>query len=413
MPAVFPNSVRVYTAKTDLVDTVLAEHVNLLQDEVTAVQNALGTGLLSSSWSGTFTTSGTHLSVSTRLANIEAGVLSRAPIASPTLTGVPAAPTASADTNSTQIATTAFVLGQAGTTTPQTDGTAAVGTSLRYARQDHRHGSDTSRAPLASPTFTGTVTLPLSTAGFVKTTSGGVLSSTSTVAQSEVTNLTSDLALKAPLASPALTGTPTAPTAAVDTNTTQLATTSFVVGQAGTTTPQVNGIASAGTSLRYARQDHVHGTDTTRAPLASPTFTGTVTLPLSTAGFVRTTSGGVLSSTSAVAQSEVTNLVSDLAAKAPLTSPIFGGTPTAPTPLSTDSSTRIATTAWVAGQGYVKSDGSVSNAATATKLATARTITLSGDVTGSTSFDGSANVTITTVSQQADSYVAAFLLGGM
>lgn len=35
----------------------------------------------------------------------------------------------------------------------------------------------------------------------------------------------------APLASPALTGTPTAPTAAVDTNTTQLATTAYVVGQ--------------------------------------------------------------------------------------------------------------------------------------------------------------------------------------
>lgn len=36
---------------------------------------------------------------------------------------------------------------------------------------------------------------------------------------------------KAPLASPALTGTPTAPTAAVDTNSTQVATTAYVVGQ--------------------------------------------------------------------------------------------------------------------------------------------------------------------------------------
>ena len=35
----------------------------------------------------------------------------------------------------------------------------------------------------------------------------------------------------APLASPALTGTPTAPTAAVNTNTTQLATTAFVIAQ--------------------------------------------------------------------------------------------------------------------------------------------------------------------------------------
>ncbi|GHV25434.1 hypothetical protein FACS189465_3370 [Clostridia bacterium] len=39
---------------------------------------------------------------------------------------------------------------------------------------------------------------------------------------------TTALGLKAPLTSPALTGTPTAPTAAVNTNTAQLATTAFV-----------------------------------------------------------------------------------------------------------------------------------------------------------------------------------------
>jgi hypothetical protein len=45
---------------------------------------------------------------------------------------------------------------------------------------------------------------------------------------SEVNNLQSELNLKAPLASPALTGTPTAPTATSNTNTTQIATTAFV-----------------------------------------------------------------------------------------------------------------------------------------------------------------------------------------
>ena len=43
-----------------------------------------------------------------------------------------------------------------------------------------------------------------------------------------VDNLQTTLNAKAPLASPALTGTPTAPTAAAGTNTTQIATTAFV-----------------------------------------------------------------------------------------------------------------------------------------------------------------------------------------
>ncbi len=82
---------------------------------------------------------------------------SYAPLVSPTFTGVPAAPTAAADTNTTQLATTAFVLAQASATAPVVNGTAAVGVSVRFARADHVHPSDTSRAPLASPQFTGSV----------------------------------------------------------------------------------------------------------------------------------------------------------------------------------------------------------------------------------------------------------------
>jgi hypothetical protein len=53
----------------------------------------------------------------------------------------------------------------AGTATPLMDGTAAVGTSTAYAREDHRHPTDTTRAPLASPAFTGTPTAPTAAAG--------------------------------------------------------------------------------------------------------------------------------------------------------------------------------------------------------------------------------------------------------
>lgn len=53
----------------------------------------------------------------------------------------------------------------ASTTVPLMDGTAAVGTENAYARGNHVHPTDTSRAPLASPAFTGTPTAPTATAG--------------------------------------------------------------------------------------------------------------------------------------------------------------------------------------------------------------------------------------------------------
>jgi hypothetical protein len=81
-----------------------------------------------------------------------------------------------------------------------------------------------------------------------------------------------------------LAGGGTSTTSAVDTNSTAIATTAFVVGQAGAATPLINGTATVGTSLRYSRQDHVHPTDTTRAALASPTFTGTPRAPTAALG---------------------------------------------------------------------------------------------------------------------------------
>lgn len=69
------------------------------------------------------------------------------------------------------------------TTTPLMDGAAAVGTQNTFARGDHRHPTDTSRAPLASPTFTGTPNAPtaaassnstqIATTAFVKTAISG------------------------------------------------------------------------------------------------------------------------------------------------------------------------------------------------------------------------------------------------
>ena len=74
-----------------------------------------------------------------------------------------------------------------------------------------------------SPTFTGTV------AGVTKAMVGlGSCDNTSDANKPISTLTAAALALKANLASPSMTGTPTAPTAAAGTNTTQIATTAFV-----------------------------------------------------------------------------------------------------------------------------------------------------------------------------------------
>jgi hypothetical protein len=62
-----------------------------------------------------------------------------------------------------------------------------------------------------------------------------------------VDGLQTALDAKAPLASPALTGTPTAPTAAVGTNTTQVATTAFVNAEIANDAPTKTGTGASGT----------------------------------------------------------------------------------------------------------------------------------------------------------------------
>jgi len=96
--------------------------------------------------------------------------------------------------------------------------------------------------------------------------------------------------------------TPVAPTPAPGSNSGVMATTAFVSAAlpvASSTTPFADGIAAIGTSGAFARADHVHPTDTTRAaqtslasylPLAGGTLTGGVT-PSTTAGLVGTTLG--------------------------------------------------------------------------------------------------------------------------
>ena len=176
-----------------------------------------------------------------------------APLASPTLTGVPASTTAVAGTNTTQIATTAFVHTEVANVIDAAPAALNTLSELAASLGDDANYAATVttalslKSPLASPTFTGIPAAPTA----IKTTDTTQLATTA-----HVKLVAADYA---PLASPSITGVPTAPTATTDTDTTQLATTAFVLAQASDTTPVMDDTAAVvGTSERYTRGDHVH-----------------------------------------------------------------------------------------------------------------------------------------------------------
>jgi hypothetical protein len=144
-----------------------------------------------------------------RKSQLDTLLAAKAPLASPALTGTPTAPTAAPATNTTQIATTAFV--------QEALSGAGAGDMLKSVYDTTNNGKvDLAEAAEAVP-WIGVTGKPSSFPPSVHSH-----------ATSEVIGLDAALALKAPLASPELTGTPTAPTATAGTSSTQIATTAFV-----------------------------------------------------------------------------------------------------------------------------------------------------------------------------------------
>jgi len=147
------------------------------------------------------------------------------------------------------------------------------------------------------------------------------------------------IALRAPLASPALTGVPTAPTATAGTNTTQIATTAFVgtavsnlVASAPATLDTLNELATAlGNDASFSTT--ISNSIGLKAPLASPTFTGTVsgiTKSMVGLGSVDNTSDVNKPVSTATQTALDLKLASATAATtyAPIASPTFTGTVT-------------------------------------------------------------------------------------
>ncbi|HGT5816941.1 TPA: tail fiber protein [Escherichia coli] len=342
----------------------------------------------------------------------------KAPLDSPHLSGTPTSPTPEPGTNNTQIANAAFVYaainalinGAPGTMDTLKEIAAAINNDPKFS--ETINNALALKAPLASPAFTGTPTAPTASQGtnstqiantaFVKaaitTLINGAPSTLDTLKEIAAainndpnfsTTINNALALKAPLASPALTGVPTAPTAAQGTNNTQIATTAYVraaisalVGSSPEALDTLNELAAAlGNDPNFATtmtnalagKQPLDATLTALAALATganklPYFTGKDT----------------------VAQTDLTSVGRDILAKTSTLAVIqyLGlrelGTSGEKIPLLSTANT------WSARQTF---NGGITgaltgNADTATKLKTA--INING-----VRFDGSADITLT------------------
>lgn len=141
------------------------------------------------------------------------------------------------------------------------------------------------------------------------------------------------LADKADLASPTFTGTPSAPTASAGTNTTQIATTAFVKAACDAISASLAGAFNfKGIVANLTELEAIEN------PSNGDVYQ--VTNP----GTGKSNAEYVYDSTNSWIE---LGTVIDLSGYAPIASPAFTGTPTAPTPTSGDDSTKIATTAYV------------------------------------------------------------------
>ena len=230
----------------------------------------------------------------TAAAPIVKGLTDKAPLASPALTGTPTAPTADKGTNTEQLATTRFVISTVADATP--DATNTIKGKIQLAGD--LAGSNDAGAPiitnqaistekikdaavttgklgvasvtnekLADDAVSTTKILNASvttgkiadgaitnnkigeTVAVTKGGTGATSFSNTYITKGDGTTLSSvaaipvgDVTGAAPLASPALSGIPTAPTAAKGTNTTQLATTQFVISTVADATPDATNL---------------------------------------------------------------------------------------------------------------------------------------------------------------------------
>jgi hypothetical protein len=202
-------------------------------------------------------------SVTTERVRAEAAESTLAPKVSPALTGIPTVPTASPGNNTTQAASTAFVVAAVSSNIAGVSSFNGRSGLVVPTNGDYTVGQVTGAAALVSPAFTGTPTAPTASALTDNTQVATTAYADLAVGVEKTRAQAAEAAL---LVSPALTGTPTAPTQTTGDTTTKIATDQFVATAVGVETTRAT------------------AAETLLAPKASPTFTGIPAVPTASNG---------------------------------------------------------------------------------------------------------------------------------
>ena len=293
--------------------------------------------------------------------NIQTQLDAKAPLASPALTGTPTAPTAAVGTNTTQVATTAFVNAEIANDAPTKTGTGASGTwSISVTGNAGTATQLATSRSINGVAFNGTADINVPD---IRASNGTVLL--------DGTGVTSAVNY-ATLTNAATGGTVSLSTAGSDTNI------PFAITTKGTGAVTVSTVGGAinmrpGTSgLRIWDDSDVYyhnvatGTLTANRTLTLPNASVTLVsgTMVPTTGTGATGTWGISISGNAATATTLTGLTptitelnytngvtsaiqTQLNAKAALASPAFTGTPTAPTAAAATDTTQIATTAFV------------------------------------------------------------------
>jgi len=313
----------------------------------------------------------------------------KAPLASPALTGVPTAPTAAANTDTTQIATTAFAKAEADAAEAAAIAHADALTTSDVAEGTSQYFTDARAKSSAADLLVGAtktnITITGTGSGLVITAENGVADSTTTDL-AEGTNLyfTNARAISATAASYDVLGAASAAQSAAATDATNKVAAEAALRISGDAASVSTAAADATTKANNAASaanSYTDGKIATEVTDRNNAISSAISTEVSNRNTaISTAVSGLVDGAPALLDTlnelalalgdspdTITNLTTLVGTKAPLASPALTGVPTAPTAAADTNTTQIATTA------FAKAEADAAQAAAEATAAAANT----------------------------------------